>query len=364
MFGIAAALILKNDLRVVVTTENPPKSDQTDVGDKIRDFYHSSLPPTEHHRVELVHVSSIRDNNKTDKDNIVAAVQRLEGNVSKSQANKKKVGVGFATDYIGKLTWSEAHKDSIRTAWGVDESKDQKVAEWLHEKHIPVDGKKIAILWSRFSGKKGDVHLEHDTSFEGMRQLINEALRTNDVVIIAGDEPIKSKQKYQKMTEDRTDKVFNITGFWNYPSAALTAWCTTRNDQFKLYDYLDRKAASVKHLGFRSGNLEAFALIGHTVRYLEEPRSKGNDRMAKWHGKGIGYERIVVTKVPTRSGKHLKTLMGETLDYGEDIARPLWAPGRRVPSSTVKPPKPDVSALTKGFERDDIELGIRSYFAS
>lgn len=364
MFGIAAALILDSTLKVVVTTSNP-KTDQTDVGDKIKAFYESSLPKTEHGRIKLVEVSSIRKPTKEDNSKIDAEISALEGGKTKTQVKKQnlKQGVGYGTTYIGSLTWGDTQRNQIRTAWGVDDSKDNEIKEWLVEKGIPLpEGKRIAILWSRFSGKKGDVHLEHDTGFEGMRELIREAQATNDVILIAGDKPIKSPAKYEEMQQIDTSKVFNITAFWDQKTEKLNAWCQSRNDQFKLYDYLKRKGTSVKHLGFRSGNLEAYALIGHTVRYLEETGSRGGERMEKWHGKGIGYERIVVEQVPTRSGKHLKTLMTSE-DYGPEIARPLWAPGRIVEGE--KPPKPvEINSLNKGFATTDIEGKIREYLSA
>jgi hypothetical protein len=121
-------------------------------------------------------------------------------------------------------------------------------------------------------------------------------------------------------------------------------------DQFKLYEYLHRKF-DARHLGFRSGNLEAMALLGYTVRYLEEPGSVGGDRMEKWHGKGIGYERLPVSRPPTRSGQFLlKTLKDAGDDGYKDLKRPMWAPGR--PGATAKPPEIR-EKFEKGFARED-----------
>ena len=365
MFGIAAALILDDTLNVVVTTENQkPKSDQTDVGEKISDYY-LSLPFA--NRTKLVEVSSIRHPSTRDNTLIDNSIRELERLDAGEPVADHKEGVSHGTWYIGR-NWNRnaaRNRNRIRTAWDLDKSgqpgqpntsKDQKIGKWLADKKdIRPKDKKIVILWSRFSGKKGDVHLEHDTSFEGMRQLIAGALHGNDLVIIAGDKPIKSEKKYDEMAAKYPGKVFNLTAFWEKP----TSWCQSRNDQFKLYDYLDRKAASVKHLGFRSGNLEAFALMGHTVRYLEEPGSKGGGRMAQWHGKGIGYERIPVSEVPTASGKYLK---GEMSHYQpderlpENVVRPLWAPGRRPAEGREKEPKPlAIGTYTKGFAAEDLE---------
>ena len=58
---------------------------------------------------------------------------------------------------------------------------DKELELWLQLHGLSQDDLKrerIIVLWSRFSGKKGDLHPEHDTSFEGMRQLVDMARGT------------------------------------------------------------------------------------------------------------------------------------------------------------------------------------------
>jgi hypothetical protein len=357
MFGIAATLVLDADARVIVTHEAlGARRDPTDRGPQIADFLRASLPALQRlTRVVLVEVSSIRQNTKGDKtliDNAARPLLAVE-NITGSVRRNRMKGVGEGTTVIA-AKWNGGSRDALRTAWGVVNYPEVLMGQWLAARGIPKTGTSAVILWSRFSGKKGDIHLEHDTSFEGTRELVALALKTNDVVFIAGDKPIKPTQqgKFRELAEAYRGKVFDITAFWEN-LGAFGGWCVSRMDQFKLYEYLHHKFVDARHLGFRSGNLEAMAMLGYTVRYLEEPGSVGSDRMEKWRGKGIGYERIQVSRPPTRSGQFLlKTIKDAGKDGYKDVKRPSWAPGR--PGATPKPLEIQTD-YAKGFAREDFE---------
>ncbi|MBV8324972.1 hypothetical protein [Chryseobacterium sp.] len=54
---------------------------------------------------------------------------------------------------------------------------------------------------------------------------------------------------------------------------------------------------NIKHLDFRSGNLEVMVMLGYEVLYLEEKMSRGGKRMEQWHNIRVedhvaGYERM------------------------------------------------------------------------
>lgn len=246
----------------------------------------------------------------------------------------------------------------------MNNNRDKQISAWLKSMNIPVSGQNIAILWSRFSGKKGDIHLEHDTSYMGMRQIIMEAAEHYSAIMIAGDPSAtpKNANKYNTMARSFGMNVYNITGFWNNKTPLLRAWGgDTRTGQFKLYDYLNRHYTSLKHLGSRSGNLEVMAMLGHNVRYMEERHSIGGERMETWHrrpdgktaagGMATGYERIILENPATRSGKFLK----ENIDT--QGKRPAWAPGVILPP-LVKPPQ--IQNYKKGFSGTDM-ASIRRY---
>ncbi|MEN8651631.1 hypothetical protein ABCR94_13630 [Streptomyces sp. 21So2-11] len=313
-----------------------------------------------------------------------------------TQGAARPLDVSEGTVRIGK-TYSDELRETLRKAWGVDQvglNKDQEpaVLKWLQGRLRESDSTltesspetrakladfaltkedRVAVVWSRFSGKKGEVHIEHDTSYLGVAQIIA-GLGTFKAVVIVGDSgqvkptdgiPSPGKLKFQTMAEyfnngnlpapekhdtdgnllnpenrdeksannvppeNFTAKVIDLTEFWNDQNAA--AWGgNTRTGQFKLFEYLDRHSTA-RHIGFRSGNLEAMALMGYPVRYLEEPDSRaGGHRMTAWHaarngengapqtttatgGKATGYERLIVTHSPTRSGQHQKSLLQE-----------------------------------------------------
>lgn len=108
------------------------------------------------------------------------------------------------------------------------------------------------------------------------------------------------------------------------------------------------------------------ALMGFTVRYMEEPDSfAGGSRMEAWHADGDtgrtqtgglapGYERIRVSAPPTRSGKHQKSLPAEEQTEAQKHAawhqqdKDAYGPLKRVGQS------PEGRSLPKGFADEDL----------
>ncbi|MFZ3474341.1 hypothetical protein ACODT3_04380 [Streptomyces sp. 4.24] len=262
--------------------------------------------------------------------------------LSKTMAGKRTLPLNSGTGYVAGMH-DAAMQQQVREMWRVspeafppvsqDGPSEAKVRTWLDAKGVPdLAGQEVIVLWSRFSGKRGGAHMEHDTSYEGVRQIIKEVGSTaagsgdgrKPVVLIVGDSHADPdhRQKYAEMAASLSDEhvsVRDLTAFWNTSDAAvrekLESWNGhDRIGQFKLYEYLQRQASSVRHLGFRSGNLEAMAMLGYTLRYMEEPDSIGTERMALWHelagglteygGQPVGYELLKVDKPPTRSGKY------------------------------------------------------------
>lgn len=366
MFGIAAAMIV-NPLFDVVISSGPgvgqPNHDPTDKAQMIKDFYlESGIEPW---RIKVADSDNVRNSNNDMRDKIKETYQKDFGlNPSNNQINNHRSGgVSEGTYYLAR-NWSDGSKRKVRRAWKVNTNKDVAIANWLHTRNVPPQGQRIAILWSRFSGKKGDIHLEHDTSYEGMRQLIGWIAPHYSAVIIAGDPSATpaSANKFAVMAQHAGINVHNLTGFWSHNTPQLRAWGgNTRIGQFKLYDYLDRHYAELKHLGARSGNLEVMAMMGHTTKYTEEPGSRGAERMESWHeaadgrtalgGKATGYERLLIHRPPTRSGQYL---LANLHRYGD---RPPWAVGRDL--NRIKPA--GISAYPKGFDKRDLQ-SICAYF--
>lgn len=346
-FAIAAALMADPSLSVVITygKEQAASSAEDTSGDEaadqrkaetIRRFYLESRIPDD--RIQVIHAAESKAFFKAFGDD--------RGLSSKERGNRV-LGVGDATQIVGERFSTEL-RESVRQSWNLDQEQDTAVESWLGTKGVTLSGNdRVAVLWSRFSGKKGEVHIEHDTGYIGIAQIIA-GLGDVKAVLIVGDsgaeptggaqlspgkEKLRSVTAYfnkgelpgsdERVHHDTFDaRVVDLTEFWNDPGAE--AWGgDTRTGQFRLFDYLHRHSTT-RHLGFRSGNLEAMALMGFPVRYLEEPNSEmGGARMTVWHTAGTGpdgtgrttqggvapgYERLMVSRPPTRSGQHQKTL--------------------------------------------------------
>ncbi|KUN29802.1 hypothetical protein AQJ23_03390 [Streptomyces antibioticus] len=401
-FGIAAYLLADENVHVVVVQDPDAKNDRSA---DIESFYRANGIPEG--RIHKVTVTA-----DTDGDTLVMAVfdkvNGLEGkssSMSKNQLKNLVVPVGAATTWLGE-NFSGTTRDKVRAAWHLDDrgfpQQDRdNVAEWLAKKHITVEpGREVIVLWSRFSGKRGDVHVEHDTSYTGMDQLLTAIhARTKNnppgpLVIIAGDAKVnpKSRPHYPEITQKHWENgltVHDLTDFWDDKDGTAAWGGDTRLGQMRLYEYLNRQSGnSLKHLGFRSGNLEAMALAGHQVKYLEEKGSFGGERMQKWHegtSKApltIGYERIVIERPPTRSGQIALEARGtwekkdeeyrkldsltaeqkkELTNLAQAFKHPAWVPGKNNNPGADKPFK---SPSAKGFLPADVDKIAHALFGT
>jgi hypothetical protein len=240
------------------------------------------------------------------------------------------------------------------------------------------EGRYIA-LWSRFSGKAGGPHPQHDTSYTGLNQLIALAQSKGLGVILAGDRarPGVTTKGLDRQTIGNTPAttVLDFREIWKDPS-----WRTGVVDQLqnlddkrllqiKLFDYLSwtlaggarpNRQGGVVHLGMRSGNLEAFSLIGHRVHYMEEAGNRETARMAKWHSlpqkngplRGPRYDLIEIQQPPTRTGKYIVEMQRAGSETPDNHIAP-WADqedaGER---SRLKDPL--VQKYAKGFIDADL----------
>ncbi len=375
MFGIGATLIAKPGSVLIVTQK---EDDPLDHSGSIVAFTQSCITDTS--RVRKVVIPKGRNVSQT----ILAAAfdrMRTAGRVYWLK------GYELGTRFLNRRElWSNGDlRTRIRNTWGVTDvggfqGRVPALEKWLEKRHgVPV-GKlarsKVLVIWSRFTGKKGEIHVEHDTSFEGTRQLILWALKEwgFHFVFIAGDKPIDHmgvsdhsarQDKFNEMCAKLGGgRAFNLTSFWE--DMTSQDWCGTRMDQFKLYEYLHR-VADVRHLGMRSGNLEAMALLGYWVRYMEERGSWGASRMTHWNGIGLGYERIVLSRPPTRTGQHyvheLRVKPEKPASSAPKMMTYITFRNQGVLGTVqvAKPKlekKPDVSMFKSGFAPEDlVEIG-------
>ncbi|MFJ9900775.1 hypothetical protein ACIQPR_46375 [Streptomyces sp. NPDC091280] len=350
-FGILATLLAEPNAHVLIAGGPDVGHEGHDpVLDKsraIKAFYvESGIEPG---RIKTLNLPRLEQGNVWKQLNQAATrIARDEWLIAKDfhemYEQKELWGVTSGTDYVAQ-NFSDAMRSSIRAAWKLEDHRDAQVTDWLAGRGVRIpggeqDGKGVLVLWSRFTGKAtnwSDLRgrMEHDTSFEGTRQLLRNLAADYRAVIITGDphpDPTKAGKWNELVQEMRaelgTEHIHDLTGFWRGSDTGLSSWGgDTRTGQFRLYDHLNRRHGGVQHIGFRSGNLEAVALIGHRVRYLEEGDATGSLRMEAWHdryngltrkgGLAPGYERTVVADPPTASGRHAKDfqlkpeLMGE-----------------------------------------------------
>ncbi|MCJ7932663.1 MAG: hypothetical protein MUW56_03245 [Chryseobacterium sp.] len=326
IFSVATTLVGDERIHVVISEYEGDKRTTA-----IKDFYRQSKIAED--RILGLKTEKTEENvaGKLKNDGIMLykeKIKQLGGDETKIQY----VSVQGATEWVAK-NYSVALQEKLKNAWEVNGSKDPQIKEWLNSKGIKDEVNNVLVLWSRFSGKNGEIHLEHDSSYTGIKQILEKVAEKYDAVIITGDKRYNTGNKEDNARKEKkyddiakvinsqfdTPRVFNLTEFWkDITDPLLLAWLreNDRIGQFKLYDYLSRTCKNVQHLGFRSGNLEAMALLGNWVRYMEEPVSKGGERMTMWDensevkvkegGIKPQYKRLLVQKVSTNSGKWLK----------------------------------------------------------
>ncbi|OJT26193.1 hypothetical protein BO221_10280 [Archangium sp. Cb G35] len=357
MFGVAAALLLCKDYHVVLLSEGS-KRDKTD---SLRDFYVATLGGNR----DRVHVLRNLQNISESYTQYTARADTrqplpytdTEPPIPESLQDKNlQSPISEATSAVA-ANWSKKRPDDIRKAWK-SRSFDEQIKRYLDKRGIPYKGgQSYAILWSRFSGKKGGPHAQHDTSFEGMRQLVALARKSKRIVLIVGDHnPSRSSEnKYKWLETMDKEGVFDLAEFW-----MTLDWKTVCPDdrmaQFALFDFLHAQSnGNLKHLGFRSGNLEIYALLGHQVRYMEEIGNRETKRMLRW--KKLGYELITVSKVPSKTGQWV---VAENIKNKEKNNRHEAKPPWINDENKRKEESIDPNA-TRGFNLEDLKK-LEAYF--
>jgi hypothetical protein len=383
-----AAMLMQDETRRVYITFTSGNEEEERAANKIAGFYHDSGIADE--RVRTVGAAPGTSAKKAATKKYKEDFPQAE--LSAKELDKKLIAVGGATETVA-AEFSDDMRKKVRAGWGLEKdgaaghTKDAEVEEWLASKGVDAKGKTVAILWSRFSGKNNEVHIEHDSSYVGMAQIIA-GLNSMDLVLIVGDAAPKSrpKGKYGSIAAgydnaDRTGegqdakvpdfkaKVVDLTAFWQ--DSAVKKWGgDTRTGQFLVFDYLNR-AGTARHLGFRSGNLEAMALLGFNVRYMEEPNSIGGSRMEAWHaaegttrtsagGQAPGYERLPVGEPPTRSGRYQKSLPEKEQTGAQKHAD--WRKDGKEDYASLKTTS-EGRSLRKGFANEDL-ANIDAYLTS
>ena len=352
MFGVNAAMLLNPYAEVVILSEGTER----DKTSSIVAFYRQSI---EARRIHVLKTSDSMTDLYTlyaGRTKVALPYARIDPAVPAFlRSPSRQYPVSEATSQTASYWKAKESRSEIKKAWKVDALEGAGGAKkYLESKGIPKK-KRYAILWSRFSGKKGGPHAQHDTSFEAMRQMVHLAVSEGYVVLIAGDKPAKSgsAEKFKSMCA--SGSVYDLTEFWNESAWKSAYPAGERKDQFNFFEYLNEHNG-VKHLGFRSGNLEAYALMGHEVRYMEEEGNLQSSRMERWH-EAIGYDRILIKgRMPSRTGRFV---VADAREKNKE-SKPPWI---EKPDSEKKDAyvKGSLTSEPRGFEVSDLH-SIHGYF--
>lgn len=338
MYGIGATMLLDKSLHLwLVTDGNKGRIDRSAM---VKGFLTAFLPDDS--RISVVKTRQGVDSRaylppfdtlKVQEQSYLAWLsEALWGFIGLKKQLYFAVDLFFGTNYValrfGDASQRPKLRSLVRSGWDVTSTRwaggvVKKLGEFLKARGFVDDTKfprdqHVVVLWMRFTGKTGGAHVEYDTSFEGLRQLLKVAHdKGNDWVIIVGDKPklseafnpekvLRRRSKIAEIIRASPISAVDLTEFWT--DEAWKANFKKRTDQFKLFEVLHYHN-HVKHLGARSGNLESLALLGYQVRYFEDAYADGDDaldkkRMESWHA-AVGYQRIQIGQVPTRSGKYI-----------------------------------------------------------
>ncbi|WP_224247383.1 hypothetical protein [Hyalangium gracile] len=289
---------------------------------------------------------------------------------------------------------------AMRESWGMKGLsliEFDKFAEKIIQKcvdtrdHELLRKKRYAVLWVRFSGKKGGPHPQHDTSYRGLKQLITLCQKVGLGVILCGDRAwLDSKKiKLEKLaTESKSSTFIDLTEMWErfeWKSSLMTLSVEerlkpikSRIAQIALLDYLNRRTLGLVHLGFRSGNLEAYSLIGHRVYYMEEKGNKEAKRMVMWRSNpqkappreflAPRYDRIVIDLPASRTGKFIVTQLRQPSKTAEGPLRDNmvapWGPKRLDPNKILLKQRDPADDSLESFDlySEQYDLTVARYY--
>jgi len=209
--------------------------------------------------------------------------------------------------------------------WGVSLQVDARMKafdEFLSAKAMSALKANTLVLWSRQSGKRGGAHLELDSSYLGLAQLIEEFQYQgggeDTSLILVGDEKVSTRTGKLKLEELAKEFGVHYLGeFWKSKE-----WTSRLDDnrinQMAFWVYLNSKKSKLHHLGMRSGALELMSLLKMPAIYLEPKGSKSGSRMTAFAEKGIEYVRL-----------HIEHSPGLTAQWGQDYEGGAY--GAKVP---------------------------------
>ncbi|MFP2894944.1 hypothetical protein [Corallococcus sp. 4LFB] len=293
MFQVAAALLVEPRMRVHIIGDKSPGP--RDKADDLYRFYvgDTGISTT---RVTIEKVDSMGKRIKKLK------TDRKMGNGTPART------VGLATNILQAAFERQDWVPHVREHWLSDQFyqtekagiltnavSESELAFYVKAKKIPLH-QPIVVLWSRHSGKSGGLHPDLDSSYTGLRELVRAFSLRKCTPIVVGDD---RKNKFLHDKEFQKYGAIVLPEFWKEQPFAGKL----RSAQFRLFDYLNSLCV-LSHVGMRSGNLEAYAYLGHHVVFLEDQRTDSG-RMDKLVVPRIllNMTTVKLSQLPTATGK-------------------------------------------------------------
>jgi len=286
-FQIAVALKIDPELRLILIGKNEKTAQ--DKSASIYDFYvnQSGIDPSRIHYYKV-------DGGMSDETRRILHAQHED------IFGQNTASVGQATNIVKDGFSEKDHTPEIRDTWmGSSGYSENDFGKLLRDFNIPLDVPTL-VLWSRQSGALGGLHPEHDSSHTAMEQMMERFASEGYSLLIVGDDP-DGKIGGMKGSV-RFSKTVRLGQFWEKRGL----WKKNRTAQFAFFEYLRRSVPTLTHIGMRSGNLEAFAYMGHRVIYLEEKDRTDSLRMDKISTDPdvkLNYRTIKLEQPPTLTGQ-------------------------------------------------------------
>jgi hypothetical protein len=312
-YAAAALLAARPEMRLLLVKDRNAPANYTDKSTQIMSVYEASGVKNQVIEIDITGQGSIealwKDAKERAKMNWNAPDKMSEDPLVKQRVVmyfQDPVGwprlITAVTGFLASI-WNDATRKTVAKAWNRIKLPDEQLA--AVEQYIATVfagsnvRNNIVVLWSRQSGKHSGAHLELDSSYTGIRQLAYEFAekRTRATVLLAGDERNHKMEDFAK----NWPNVFNVTDMWNDPFWKKAFGESSFLGQLAFYQCL-REKHNVVHVGMRSGMLEAMALLGMEVFYLEGETNGSGNRMVAFSNAGITYTRVKIHCAPSISG--------------------------------------------------------------
>jgi hypothetical protein len=309
MFQLAVALMLDPELRLILIGCGGGGQDKSE--SLYRFYVHDSGISAD--RIHRITVANEREMELRTK----AILKSMHEDIF----NQETTSVGQATNVVEIAFTTADHSQTIRGTWLRNAGLEPTAfARMIRDWNLPLVNP-LVVLWSRQSGALGGLHPEHDTSYRGLEELVERFTREGYSCIIVGDDP--GGKIAGPLGSVRYRQACRLGEFWQ--RAAM--WRKPRVYQFAFFEALRQLVPTLTHVGMRSGNLEAYAYMGHRVIFLEEQGRTDSVRMDKLIKPGVQlrYTSVKLEHLPTRTGRFLmeKRLREEVLRATATVRKDL-----------------------------------------